>query len=278
MKAQLTAASSRIEQPLLAGLIRTELLEWMHQLTESYSQLDKLVLGGKIHIDSEVTLSFDKAKVQTELLRQKMDLLARLAESYTEARSDNRERLQLADLISAAINPGGPLGHLGKRFELPFIAHKLGPIYANREWLELTLIHLLTELHKGTPVGRRIVLTLKQLGNFQVLVTHDADALRTGLSHSAASQVVREIPKLSFSFCRRIVDLHGGTLRLESERDKDVRLSSFTLSLPTGDDSQSQQRTCVTCPLTAQVERYAEDLAELMERCQQLELQGGHHG
>jgi len=258
-----------VESPLLAGLIRSEVIEWAQRLKGSLEQLKRLQAEGLMGTTLTAKSAFAEATQQAGGLLNNMEMLAGLAETYAGQSEDSRERLFLFALLKGIIKskPGTPQG----RFVLKEPDREAAPVYGNKRWLELMLTHLLHELDTSIhPFDQRIVLTIRQLGNHMILRAQNESIPHNERNRNKSA--VEWFEGLTLNLCRRIAELHGGTLRLDSnEIDDASELTGFILSIPTSSPQVEESFHCSDCSLIKQIENYANDLAELMDRCQELE-------
>ncbi|TRZ57723.1 MAG: hypothetical protein D4S02_13495 [Rhodocyclaceae bacterium] len=255
-----------IEPPLLAGMIRGELQAWMQQVHHAFVQLDAMRSDGLVPTTLTGKAVFDDASTMLMELSEKMELLSALSETYSGQRDSNQERLFLYALLCEVIDARH--GKTSARFVAEEPQTDVAPVYGNKHWLKLLLIYLVRELDASVNPADKIVFTFRQMGNHMILAT-STEAI-------ALSQRNRPRPRmlpdsgLTASFCERIVELHGGTLRLRYDEDDKI-LAGIALSLPTSVQGQLAHGHCEECPLLQQIENYATDLAVLMDRCEQLE-------
>jgi len=259
---------------LLAGIIRAELSDGMRQLRTAFGHLNQLRDEGLITTTLGGQAVFDEATQVLADLAEKMEMLACLSESHSRQRESNQERLFIYSLLGEIV--GARPAKTSSRFVVKEPQADVAPVYGNRHWLKLLLTQLLRELDANINPAERIVFTLRQLGNHMVL------ASSTEVVPTAERNRTKPPPLpdggLVTSFCQRIVDLHGGTLRLQFEDDgAENRISGMTLSLPTSAEGLRASGPCAQCPLVEQIECYATDLAVLMDRCERLESEGKPH-
>ena len=145
-----------------------------------------------------------------------------------------------------------------------------GVVYGSEHWMKYALQVLLQSLVQGAPKHTRIALATRQMGNFVVLtgrvVNGDAH-LHTAAPHGADS--VNEASEVDntmrMAMCRRIVDLHGGQLKLELLPSSEVE--SFTLTLATGVPTHERSRaSCADCRYPLQAQSYAQDMAQMLSQ------------
>lgn len=260
--------AAEVESPLLAGLIRGELVEWNKQLQGVYDRLEDLRAEGLMPSTLTGVALFEDAARLTRSLAGKMEALASLAETYGGQNSNNRERFFLSTLLGEIISARSD--HRWPRFAVEAQGPEVAPIYGNKRWLGTMFAHLLRELELNMGSVQKIVFSVRQLGNHVLLVCRDETV--PARDQNRPRPQLPPPTGLTFSFCRRIAELHGGSLRLDAEDDDDkTALSGFTLSLPTSAETVLPARSCDECPVVDQIERYAADLAELIDRCERLE-------
>ena len=258
-----------VEGSLLAGLIRGELVEWTRLLAETQAGFEADIAAGLIQLGGNARRRFAHAKDLVAKLTEKMDLIGLLAETYSDPQADNRERLLLEPLLLEIL---GKSAGSGGDFEVLPTASDVGPVYGNRHWMRTLLVHLLREMQAALPAGHRVSISVRQLGNHQLVVARTRSEKTRNPARRSEAPLTESGASLSFSLCRRIAELHGGTLRLETEDDAGAaQLVGYTLSMPTGDSAVTHSAACETCPLQEQMESYAADLAQLIERCEALE-------
>ena len=149
-----------------------------------------------------------------------------------------------------------------------------GVVYGSAPWMGYALRVLIESLLQGAPKHSRIALATRQMGNFVVLTGHVVNAevtlnsaARAALASPRAAVADGGAEKLDSTMrmlmCRRIVDLHGGQLKLELLPTLDVE--SFTLTLATGVPAHERSRvSCADCRYTLQAQSYAQDMAQML--------------
>jgi hypothetical protein len=262
-------AAAEREPPLLAGLIRNEVLEMAGQFAQAFDTVARLGHGGVPGLSAGARAAFDEVAAQARKLQETLEMLALLAETHAGDDDESRERFFLSSLIKDILQAKPGLRQT--RFVVKEAGREIAPVYGNRRWFSLALTHLLHELDMAIhPVEQRIAINLCQLGNH--LVAH---ARNESMPHGGERRAWVPLPGadgLSFGCCKRIVQLHNGSLRLDLEESGGKnRLMGFTLSVPTSTTMHRQTVACADCAVLQQVESYATDLAELMEQCRELE-------
>ncbi|MEI7612575.1 MAG: hypothetical protein WCK63_06680 [Betaproteobacteria bacterium] len=259
----------KVESPLLAGLIHSEVIDWVNKLKKSLENLERMQSEGSMGSTLTAQSAISVANQLAGTLLNNMEMLAGLAETYAGQNEDSRERFFLFTLVNDVVKskPGVPQF----RFVLKEPDRQVAPVYGNKRWLELMLAHLLHELDRSIhPVDQRIVITLRQLGNHMIMRAQ-SEAM-PHIERKRDRPKVMWVEGLTLSLCRRIAELHGGTLSLDAEDDVGSdELTGFVLSLPTSSPQTQDPLRCSDCSLIKQIENYAVDLAELIDRCRELE-------
>jgi hypothetical protein len=155
----------------------------------------------------------------------------------------------------------------------PEPAAEVGSVYGNAVWVQCAFTALLQSLEKGAPGRSNIVLTVRQSGGFLVLCARpssvydvcNAEPVRT---EPSKDPVLHLGASIRIPLARRIVDLHGGQLKVNwMDGDDPARsnaVESFTLQLPTGGPGKDRDAHCENCSVNQQATAFARDLAALM--------------
>lgn len=265
--------SPSVEPPLLAGLIRGELVEWTKQMQGAFDAMNCMRADGSASDSPAEQWVYDKAVNLAASLIGKMEMLACLAETYGEWSAGEHERFFISSLLSEILEARPDTRW--PRFALKPHGPDVAPIYGNKRWLRTLLLHLLRELESNLGATQKINFSVKQLGNHILLVCNDEMLLPQD-----RNQPPPPLPPetgLTFSSCRRIAEIHGGAVRLNIDEENGQKvLTGFILSLPTSTEELVAVRRCDDCPLVEQIERYASDLAAVLDRCEKLEGESAH--
>ncbi len=220
----------------------------------------------------------DPIALNPDLMRHAERLEALLAEVGDLAELDQLdevfgdERLALVDIVRAVL-PELPQssGASEIQYTLSESGEAPAPVYGNRRWLQRALHTLLARLARDCPGHGRVAIDLRQIGDFLVLnarATTDAAGWR---ALPAAEAGVQPADALRGETCRRIIELHGGQLKLGSISKETApegvagAIDSIILTLPTGVPAGDRSRiSCAECRITQQAMQYARDLAEIM--------------
>jgi K+-sensing histidine kinase KdpD len=116
--------------------------------------------------------------------------------------------------------------------------------------------------------GVNILISAKSSGNVVLLtVTNYGETIpdkgiraMLPLPDAAGSKPLEAL-NLTLSLCKRVVELHGGSLRLVRENGK---VGSIVFELPVGAPARLSGDSCSECSIALQAMQFARDLAEIM--------------
>jgi hypothetical protein len=187
------------------------------------------------------------------------------------------ERFQLGTAVR------GLIGRLPQRDgEISYVINddkKAAQIYGEQAWFEQAMESLLTRLAEGCPPKGRVRIDLRQTGDFVSIFAFAGSAPANTAAYCPScdrQSTLRQPANLQMEICRRIIELHGGQLKIKmlgdgSEGDLSRAIESFSIALPTSLPTADRSlASCAECRITYQSLQYAEDLAALMgERASQ---------
>jgi signal transduction histidine kinase len=152
-----------------------------------------------------------------------------------------------------------------------------GVVYGSASWLRYALRVLVEGLIQGAAKYSRIALDTRQLGNFIVITGRvtGVDLHPFAKLYTSAPAAEPAVPPsdgaMRLLICQRIVDLHGGQLKLQRIPSPDEEaatvpsVESFTLTLATGLPMHERTRvSCSDCRYTLQAQSYAADMAQIL--------------
>ena len=141
----------------------------------------------------------------------------------------------------------------------------IGQVYGHRSWLRQAILTLIGRMREGCPPSNYVNIALRQLGDF-VVVTGKVNIDRNKQSGVAAMASARTSGAgfgLRMQVCQRIVELHGGSLKIEYGAPP--MIYSFTMTLATGLPAHERSRaSCADCRYTLQALEFGRDLADLI--------------
>lgn len=204
-------------------------------------------------------------------------LLGQLSDLATLSDRDEslaEQRVELGAMFRDLL-PSLSLGCVSSFQVETFPASTGGVVYGNSTWLRRALQSLLIRLARHAPPKSKVVVTLRQMGDF-VMVSARTASSNLAVSGGAGEAHVgatagASLPHddLDHAICQRIIDLHGGQLKCLAPRDADLQATDaiefFALTLPTGQPTSERSRaSCADCRYTIQAQAFAKDLSELL--------------
>ncbi|MFZ4537719.1 hypothetical protein [Propionivibrio sp.] len=184
------------------------------------------------------------------------------------------DRLSPIALLKEVL-PGlpGQRGENAINYKLIETRDQLGVLYGDAAWLKYAFHNLLAVLGESAPPQSRVVLELRQLGDFIVFTGRVRSAPGLSVSRAKvrdqdnASPMERDI---RMQMCRRIIELHGGRLKVsvttnDGPDEYSTGYDAFTINLLTGLPSNDRSlASCAECRFTLQAQAYAQDLSALL--------------
>ena len=191
----------------------------------------------------------------THLVDDLMEV-SRITQDKMELR---RESVDLAQLARAAVcDTAGLMEQAGHRLAVELPPHPV-TVDADPTRINQVVVNLLTNAAKYTPDGGRIALSLATVDGMAVLAVRDNGI---GLPREALATVFDMFSQLEpalqrsrgglgigLSLVRGIVDLHGGTIGVESEGEG--RGSCFTVRLPLAQAAARREPVAAPAPALA---------------------------
>ena len=140
----------------------------------------------------------------------------------------------------------------------------IGQVYGHRSWMRQAILTLIGRMREGCPPSNYVNIALRQLGDFVVVsgkVNIDRNK-RSGVAMASARTSGAGFG-LRIQICQRIVELHGGSLKIEY--GVAPMIYSFTMTLATGLPAHERSRaSCADCRYTLQALEFGRDLADLI--------------
>ena len=218
-----------------------------------------------------------KLRRQAVKLESLLQDVAALAELRGRDQVFSEDRFQLAGLVRELV-PQLPRqrGEDAIRYVVDDGIDNHGNLYGSRHWLQQALHTLLLRLAAGCAPRGQVRVELRQIGDFLVMAgtaispVTDAVGFHPLPQRASPSRILKE-GGLTMDICSRIIDLHGGQMKLtpasvdaEGGVAGATALESLTLTLPTGLPVADRSRvSCAECRITFQALQYARDLAEI---------------
>lgn len=185
------------------------------------------------------------------------------------------ERVVMTPLVESVCRDLGPTRLAGRaRIVLTGFDADLPPVYGSERWIrravheivDNAVQHGILDTAPGSIATVEIVA--RQGGEFMTLQFINRGAFAQALPRNArlvpfaktAPNAAKPpvVTRIGLPLAQRIIELHGGTLRVNDEADADVEV---TVQLPTGAPRFAQPRIDIE-----QAQRYAQDLSKLLAR------------
>jgi signal transduction histidine kinase len=248
------------------SILRLELNGPLNDFLTHASDLLRMLPSGA-NPDSPLSIALDQLRDDGAEINNRVNKLLELAELIPQAPVFGNDRVEVKALVDEALLSVRDLASHGRqRIYLAGLDAELAPIYGSRQWLGRAFSELLENAIKHAKPGSAILVSARQNGPFQVLSVRNHGAelpyhLRERVFLPFFRQGSQGAPAtgmgLGLALARRVVELHGGHVRLNAE-DGDTE---FLMELPTGGKIGKNPDMEL-----AQAERYAHDLAILMQR------------
>ena len=220
--------------------------------------------------------AMDRMRSEGEICAGRLRHLAAFASSFAHAPIVDNERIDMLQFRAALIERFRPLQ---KRYR---VATKcvgfdavLPVVYGSMAWLVEALAGYLEYSLQGAAVVIDCEIRLRGFGNFVLInVESGSSYVPPHERNTAFSPFVGAVRRttggagqqadvlgLGLPLCKRIVDLHGGHVRMN--QDGGQQAFHFEIELPCGDAAGSRQSGQQGLE---QARRYAEDMASMMRR------------
>lgn len=236
----------------------------------------------QLRTTAELLRHFEPTGAEAATLRKqavRLETLLRDVAVLAELRGHDKvfseDRFQLAGVVRELV-PQLPRqsGEDAIRYVVDDGIGNQGNLYGSRRWLQEALHTLLLRLAAGCAPRGQVRIELRQIGDFLVMAGTAVSPVTDPVSFHAMpqraspSKILKE-GGLTMDICRRIIDLHGGQMKLtpvSGDADGDVAgataIETLTLTLPTGLPVADRSRiSCAECRITLQALQYASDLA-----------------
>ncbi|MFO1318422.1 MAG: ATP-binding protein [Burkholderiales bacterium] len=275
------AAAYRNVTQNLFEFLRTELRESVDAVAASVGLVVKgMPDRGAADLLGERLLAARKCGAE---LVGRLEKLAVLGDVFARERLHADERITVPELIEGAWNKISPIAEaLDVRLSTVGITDSLPPLYGSESWLVRALSELLENAIRHSGRDTQVEVEAHQSGMFAFITVrnhgHSPVPKKPGRHYLAfvPSIAAPKAPKpapgtpnrsglgVGLALVERILELHGGHLRVGDERDDST---AFVMELPTGAPTAAMDSLELQ-----QAQRYALDMAALIAR-QQAALQ-----
>lgn len=220
------------------------------------------------------TPALQSALVETQKsgadLLSKLSKLSSFAELFAQAKLVTDERIDARSIVIEAWDRvKARATSKGMKCNVRGLSGELPAMYGSRRWLAAAFGELLENAVRACPAEGELDISGNVAGNFLVFSVRNR-----GLGPSARQLAALQEPfnalgsaeptgrlGLGVPMASRIIAMHGGNLRIDEE---DGEFTQFRLELPVGAPKSERDHL-----EHEQLQRYAQDLAQLMARRQQ---------
>ena len=213
-----------------------------HELKTPLSAIlawSQLILGGKMKekdVHKAIQVIERCARAQNKLI----DDLLQVSNMISGKVVLDRQQLDITSLVNEAVESVGPMAQTKGIILQKTIDHGAGGIWVDAIRLQQILWNLLSNAIKFTPDGGRIEIIVEQTGSYLEINIHDTGL---GISQDFMPYVFDRFRQadeslsrqhgglgLGLAIVKQLVELHGGTVRVESAGVG--KGSSFIVALP----------------------------------------------
>jgi signal transduction histidine kinase len=205
----------------------------------SMRHLTDLLVSRSITSEERKTQYYELLAHETERLHRMVESLLSFGRIEVGAYAWHRERADTTQLVQGLVEEFRRTPEARDRVVSCQIEEGVPPIQADREALSRALWNLLENAAKYSPVGSPIRVAARRQGNSVLLAVEDQGA---GIPVAERERIFQKFVRgadakqagvrgvgIGLALVKRIVEAHGGTVRLESEPGHG---STFTLVLP----------------------------------------------
>lgn len=226
-------------EELRQDLIRMIIHDLKSPLSGIMGSLDYLECGmlGPLEPDQKKILTLAKKSSETMLsMIQNLLDIAKMEEGKLELQ---KEKVEMRELLRERLGQFEALAITEKKTVILNIAQNVPPAFIDRHLIERVINNLLSNALHHTSMGGKINLGLKANGNaIEVSVSDDGVGIPPEYKDKIFEKFVQVQKKqhhlrtgagLGLTFCKMVVESHGGAIHVESELNKG---SSFIFDLP----------------------------------------------
>jgi len=203
-------------------------------------------------------------------LTESLKTIVMLASAYKTSSMHGEERVLFSKLVADAVDASSGVLH-ARRLKISYcgLNDDLPVVFVSRHFLVQALAGYLRDLGGQLDPEESILISVKTNGNFIALsitsssanftsVTPERNGLNLIVPMRINKSKAHDMQALSLRICKRVIELHGGTVEL---CEKPGKASSITIELPVGAPFHDAHQLGMQ-----QAYRYAEDMKSLLQR------------
>lgn len=252
----------------LIGYIEAEMAHPIEALAQKLPQIARLVQ------EQGATGELAGLVNDATTLSTKLGKLRDLVSVFGESAIQRDERILLPDLVRQAVNEVMP-GAVARNITLALsgMDEDLPAVYGSSHWLSKAMSEYLEQSIRSAQPGGLIQLSIQAVGT-RVMVrarnqglfisNHERRGAFVPFGVGDSSQPPAGRRGIGLALSQRILEQHGGSVRIEDEFDS----VDFVLEIPAGAPASQDAQLSVE-----QAQRYARDMSQLMARSMSKRLQ-----
>lgn len=203
-------------------------------------------------------------------LSESLKTIVLLASAYKTSSMRGEERVLVSKLVADVVHAAGEI-LLARRLTISYcgLNDDLPVVFVSRTFLVQALAGYLCHLAEQLDHGENILISAKTNGNFITLTITAFIATFVSTTPEEKNQnfvaqmrnnksKTHDAPALSLQICKRVIELHGGTIRFGKITGKS---NAIAIELPVGAPFHDAHQLGMQ-----QAYRYAEDMKSLLQR------------
>lgn len=245
----------------LIGYVEAEMAAPMATLVHRLPAVAQLVGGDADR--SEVKALIDDASAMSVKLGKLKDLVS----VFGQGAMQKDDRIVMTDIVKRALKDIQTMAETKQvTVSVSGMAQELPAVYGSEPWLAKAmgeyLEYAVLNAKPGSgidisikPMGTRVVIRTRNQGMF--LSSHDRRSAFVPFGSGTDQKASGERPQIGLALSARIIEQHGGTVRIEDEFDS----VDFVMEIPAGAPVVQDAQLSVE-----QAQRYARDMSSLLAR------------
>jgi hypothetical protein len=251
--------SSALEN--LIGYIEAEMAHPIEVLMNKLPKVGGLTQGGRQSPELETLLS------EADELSTKLSKLRDLVSVFGQGAIQRDERIVMQDLVKEVLTQVLPLAQARNvTISTSGLESDLPAVYGSHAWLAKALTEYLEHSIRSAQAGGLIEFSIVAMGTRLMLrarnqglfvSNHERRSAFVPFGVGDGLEQVQARPGIGLALSQRIVEQHGGNVRIEDDFDS----VDFVMEIPAGAPASQDAQLSVE-----QAQRYAKDMAQLMAR------------
>lgn len=207
-----------------------------------------------------------RAQANAQQLSEKLSKLRDLVTVFGQGAIQRDDRIEYRELVKGVLSGVTLLAaQRGVTLALNGFDNELPTVYGSQAWLSRAVSEYLEHSVRSAKQGGLIELSAQTVGTHIVLRARNQGLFLSNHQRRSAfipfgvgdGQPSADRPSIGLALAQRIVEQHGGKVRIEDDMDG----VDFILEVPAGAPATQDAQLSIE-----QAQRYAHDMSELMER------------